>query len=157
MKIGTKGRYAVMAMIDLARFGSRGTPVSLSDVSQRQEISLSYLEQLFGRLRRHGLVVSTRGALGGYRLNHAPEAISIADIVKAADEPVKLTRCSAAGHEGCMSDKTQCLAHHLWEELENQMMGYLSRVSLKNVLERNVGSIQSEAPLNHSVFLGEVV
>ncbi len=137
MKLSTKGRYAVMAMADLA-YHSRGKPVALAEVADRQEISLSYLEQLFGKLRRGGLVSSVRGPGGGYRLAHEPEATRIADIILAVDEPIKATRCTTGSPRGCHSHQGRCLTHDLWEELGNQIYLYLSSVTLADICERRV-------------------
>ena len=137
MKLSTKGRYAVMAMADLAHH-SQGRPVALAEVADRQEISLSYLEQLFGRLRRGGLVTSVRGPGGGYMLAREPAQMRIADIILAVDEPIKATRCTPGSPTGCHSHKGRCLTHDLWEELGNQIYLYLSSVSLADVCERRV-------------------
>lgn len=137
MKLSTKGRYAVMAMVDLATH-SRGKPVALADVAQRQEISLSYLEQLFGKLRRGGLVKSVRGPGGGYLLARTEGDTRVSDIILAVDEPIKATRCTPGSPTGCHSNKGRCLTHDLWEELGNQIYIYLSSVSLQDVVERRV-------------------
>ncbi|MGZ8348118.1 MAG: Rrf2 family transcriptional regulator [Allosphingosinicella sp.] len=137
MKLSTKGRYAAMAMADLA-YHSRGKPVALAEVADRQEISLSYLEQLFGKLRRGGLVASVRGPGGGYLLAREPQQMRIADIILAVDEPIKATRCTPGSPRGCHSHKGRCLTHDLWEELGNQIYLYLSSVTLADVCERRV-------------------
>ncbi|MFO1128526.1 MAG: Rrf2 family transcriptional regulator [Rhodospirillales bacterium] len=137
MKLSTKGRYAVMAMADLAHH-SRGKPIALAEVAERQEISLSYLEQLFGRLRRGGLVSSVRGPGGGYMLARDPKAMRIADIILAVDEPIKATRCTPGSPQGCHSHRGRCLTHDLWEELGNQIYLYLSSVTLADVCERRI-------------------
>jgi Rrf2 family iron-sulfur cluster assembly transcriptional regulator len=137
MKLSTKGRYAVMAMVDLARNGTQ-RPVSLADISTRQEISLSYLEQLFARLRRGGLVKSVRGPGGGYRLARAAGETRISDIILSVDEPIKATRCKTDSPLGCHSDKSRCLTHDLWAELGNQIHLYLSSVTLLDVVEKRV-------------------
>ena len=137
MKLSTKGRYAVMAMADLAHH-SNGRPVALAEVAMRQEISLSYLEQLFGRLRRGGLVNSVRGPGGGYVLARNPDQMRIADIILAVDEPIKATRCSPGSPNGCHSHRGRCLTHDLWEELGNQIYQYLSSVTLADVCQRRV-------------------
>lgn len=137
MKLSTKGRYAVMAMVDLARYSS-GKPVALADVAERQGISLSYLEQLFGKLRRNSLVKSVRGPGGGYLLSRCAGDIRICDIVLAVDEPIKAVRCKIGSSAGCLQDKSRCLTHDLWEELGNQIYLYLSSVSLADVCERRV-------------------
>ena len=150
MKLSTKGRYAVMAMVDLACH-CRGAPVSLADIAQRQEISLSYLEQLFARLRRGGLVRSVRGPGGGYLPARALDDTRISDIILAVDEPIRATRCPLGTGTGCKSDKSRCLTHDLWEELGNQIHLYLSSVSLADVCQRRVlGSarlVAAERPL----------
>ena len=137
MKLSTKGRYAVMAMVDLTR-NSEGSPVALADIAERQEISLSYLEQLFAKLRRGGLVRSVRGPGGGYLLAHGPDATRISDIILAVDEPIHATRCHSGSPAGCRSNKSRCLTHDLWEELGNQIHLYLSSVSLADVCARRV-------------------
>lgn len=137
MKLSTKGRYAVMAMVDLASHsGSR--PVALADIADRQEISLSYLEQLFAKLRRGGLVRSVRGPGGGYLLSRSMGDTRISDIILAVDEPIRATRCVPGVSRGCHSDNSRCLTHDLWEELGNQIHLYLSAVSLADVCERRV-------------------
>jgi len=137
MKLSTKGRYAVMAMVDLAN-ASNGQPVALADIAERQEISLSYLEQLFAKLRRGGLVRSVRGPGGGYLLARAMEATRVSDIIVAVDEPIRATRCASGSPVGCRVNKSRCLTHDLWEELGNQIHLYLSSVSLADVCGRRV-------------------
>ncbi|MEK9673036.1 MAG: Rrf2 family transcriptional regulator [Rhodospirillaceae bacterium] len=137
MKLSTKGRYAVMAMVDLAA-NANEKPVALADVADRQDISLSYLEQLFGKLRKAGLVNSVRGPGGGYRLAYGPGDTRVADIIMAVDEPIQTTRCTPGSPQGCQADKARCLTHDLWEELGNQIYMYLSSVSLKDVVEKRV-------------------
>ncbi|MEW5687740.1 MAG: Rrf2 family transcriptional regulator [Pseudomonadota bacterium] len=133
MRLSTKGRYAVMAMADLARReGEASRAVALADIAARQEISLSYLEQLFARLRRKGLVKSARGPGGGYRLARTAEATTIAEIVHAVDEPLRATRCQAS--KGCMMKGEKCLTHDLWADLGAQIEGYLNSVSLADVI-----------------------
>lgn len=137
MRLSTKGRYAVMAMVDLARF-SKGHPVSLAEIAERQEISLSYLEQLFAKLRKGGLVRSVRGPGGGYLLAYDADSTRVSDIILAVDEPIRTTRCAANSPVGCRADKTRCLTHDLWEELGNQIHTYLSSVTLADVVERRI-------------------
>ena len=137
MKLGTRGRYAVMALVDLARYGDGG-PVCLSEIAERQEISLSYLEQLFGRLRRGGLVRSVRGPGGGYVLARAAGETRIADIILAVDEPIRATRCASGRAVGCRADRSRCLTHDLWEELGNQIHLFLCSVTLADVCEKRV-------------------
>ena len=114
MRLTTKGRFAVTAMIDVALYGTKG-PVTLAAVSERQKISLSYLEQLFGKLRRHGLVESVRGPGGGYHLGKPLDQVSVADIIQAVDEPIDATQCG--GRENCHDDR-RCMTHELWAGLE---------------------------------------
>lgn len=133
MRLSTKGRYAVMAMADLARREHEASrAVALAEIAARQEISLSYLEQLFARLRRKGLVKSARGPGGGYRLARAAEVTTIAEIVQAVDEPIRATRCDKA--QGCMIRGEKCLTHDLWADLGRQIEGYLASVSLADVV-----------------------
>ena len=126
-----------MALVDLAK-QSDGRPVALADVAERQEISLSYLEQLFAKLRRGGLVKSVRGPGGGYLLAHGRDATRIADIILAVDEPIRAVRCKPGATLGCRGDRSRCLTHDLWEELSNQIHLYLSSVTLGDVCERRV-------------------
>jgi Rrf2 family transcriptional regulator, iron-sulfur cluster assembly transcription factor len=144
VKLSTKGRYAVMAMVDLARH-AQAKPVSLSDIASRQEISLSYLEQLFARLRRAELVKSVRGPGGGYRLAKTSADTRVSEIILAVDEPIKATRCTEMGAAGCRADRSKCLTHDLWEELGNQIHSFLSSVSLHDVLERKLATRIAEA------------
>ncbi len=137
MKLSTKGRYAVMAMVDLATH-TDGKPIALSDVADRQEISLSYLEQLFGRLRRNQLVKSVRGPGGGYLLARDAADIRVADVIMAVDEPIKATRCTPGSPSGCQGRQQRCLTHDLWEELGNQIYLFLNAVSLDDVVTRKV-------------------
>ncbi len=147
MKMSAKGRYAVMAMCDLA--GHRtGRPVALADIAERQDISLSYLEQLFAKLRRGGLVNSVRGPGGGYLLARPAEEMPVADIIMAVDEPVRATRCSPGQPFGCRGNTAQCMTHDLWEELSNQIYLYLASVSLADVIEGRIGlsSVEPRVP-----------
>jgi len=137
VKLSTKGRYAVMALVDLAARGTR-EPVTLAEIAERQNISLSYLEQLFAKLRRAELVRSVRGPGGGYLLSRATAEIAIADIVLAVDEPLQTTRCTPGQPIGCRGSTRRCATHDLWEELGNQIHGYLRSVSLADVLSGQV-------------------
>jgi Rrf2 family iron-sulfur cluster assembly transcriptional regulator len=137
MKLGTRARYAVMAMVDLAQHGDGG-PVSLAEIARRQEISLAYLEQLFAKLRRGGLVKSVRGPGGGYLLARARDDTRIADIILAVEEPIEAVRCKPGAALGCRGDRGRCLTHDLWEELSRQIHLYLSSVSLGDVCARRV-------------------
>lgn len=146
MRLSTKGRYAVMAMADLARRQAESAEraVSLSDIAARQEISLSYLEQLFARLRRRGLVQSHRGPGGGYRLARSAVETNIAEIVLAVDEPLRATRCEAQT-PGCMLNGERCLTHDLWEETGRQIEAWLASVSLDDVVAGRVGARKAAA------------
>jgi len=135
MRLTTKGRFAVTAMIDLAMRGG-SEPVTLADISARQKISLSYLEQLFGKLRRHVLVESVRGPGGGYRLARPSDTVSVADIILAVDEPIDATQCG--GKENCRDDQ-KCLTHDLWANLNARIFDYLQSVSLAQL----VASVQT--------------
>jgi Rrf2 family iron-sulfur cluster assembly transcriptional regulator len=131
MRLTTKGRFAVTAMIDLALRGGKG-PVTLAAISERQHISLSYLEQLFGKLRRNALVDSVRGPGGGYNVARPLDGISVADIIRAVDEPLDATSCG--GRENC-ADEHRCMTHDLWTTLNKKMYEYLSSVSLRDLVE----------------------
>lgn len=153
MRLGTKGRYAVMAMADIARHGSadgeKGSAVCLADIAERQEISLAYLEQLFVRLRRAGLVSSVRGPGGGYRLARPAEAMSVAAVVQAVDEPLHATRCDAKGEIGCLAGGERCATHHLWEALGEEIEHFLGGVTLADVVGRRIprrGPARAAAP-----------
>ncbi len=133
MRLSTKGRYAVMAMADLAKRADAGRAVTLADIAQRQDISLPYLEQLFARLRRQGLVKSVRGPGGGYRLARAAGDTAVAEIVTAVDEPLEAVRCGS-GPVGCMPGGVRCLTHDLWDDLGRQIQDYLASVTLEDVV-----------------------
>ncbi|WP_110666371.1 Fe-S cluster assembly transcriptional regulator IscR [Salinicola halophilus] len=132
MRLTTKGRYAVTAMLDLALNADQG-PVCLADISKRQSISLSYLEQLFARLRRAGLVTSVRGPGGGYRLQRAPSEISVAGVIDAVNESVDATRCQ--GQADCRQG-SKCITHHLWCDLSDEIQRFLSDISLEELVRR---------------------
>lgn len=131
MRLSTKGRYAVTALIDLALHDKDG-PVALTDIAQSQGISVSYLEQLFARLRKNELVEGMRGPGGGYRLAHPAENITIAQIIAAVDEQIDMTRC--AGRENCQ-DGEKCLTHELWVDLSNQLYEFLEGINLAQIVE----------------------
>lgn len=137
MRLTTKGRFAVTAMIDLALRASDG-PVTLAGISERQNISLSYLEQLFGKLRRRSLVDSVRGPGGGYCLARSLEAISVADIICAVDEPLDTTHCG--GKENCHEEQ-RCMTHDLWSTLNSKIYEYLSAVSLAELVNSQKGKV----------------
>ncbi len=134
MRLTTKGRFAVTAMMDLALRGEDG-PVALASVSERQDISLSYLEQLFGKLRRHKLVDSVRGPGGGYCIARPLDRVTVADIIRAVDEQLDATQCG--GHENCQ-DEHRCMTHDLWSTLNNKMYEYLASVSLADLVGREI-------------------
>jgi len=135
MRLTTKGRFAVTAMIDLGLRQSAG-PVTLAAISQRQQISLSYLEQLFGKLRRNGLVESTRGPGGGYMLARTPADITVADIITSVDEPIDATQCE--GKENCMGEGARCMTHELWTALNVKMVEFLNSVTLQSMVDDQV-------------------
>ncbi len=137
MKFGTRGRYAVTALADLADCGVCG-PVCLSGIAERQKISLSYLEQLFVRLRRAGLVKSVRGPGGGYLLVIEPERVVIADIIDAVGETIGAECCEANGSAGCRDDLSHCLGHELWRELARQTRDFLASVTLADVIHHRL-------------------
>ncbi|MZR63777.1 Fe-S cluster assembly transcriptional regulator IscR [Alcanivorax sp. DP30] len=132
MRLTTKGRYAVTAMLDLSLHAAAG-PVSLADISDRQGISISYLEQLFAKLRRNGLVSSVRGPGGGYQLSRASEEIDVASVISAVDEPVDATRC---GGQGDCQEGDTCLTHHLWCDLSDQIQNFLGGITLGELVSR---------------------
>ncbi len=135
MRLTTKGRFAVTAMIDLALRQGTG-PVTLAAISQRQQISLSYLEQLFGKLRRNDLVESTRGPGGGYSLGRKAEDITVADIITSVDEPIDATHC--AGKENCLGDEGRCMTHDLWTALNERMVSFLDSVKLQDLVDQQI-------------------
>ena len=153
MRLTTKGRYAVTAMLDLALHQNQG-PISLSDISSRQEISLSYLEQLFSKLRKNHLVSSVRGPGGGYRLNRPCEDIHVAQIIDAVDESVDATSCRGKGD---CQDGVKCLTHHLWSELSVQIHDFLSSISLASLIERQdileVSARQEKSPIAEETMI----
>jgi len=143
MRLTTKGRFAVTAMLDLCIRQSRD-PVTLAAISERQHISLSYLEQLFGKLRRHNLVNSVRGPGGGYRLAKDMAQISVADIIVAVDEPIDATRCG--GKENCQDDQ-KCLTHDLWANLNDHIFKYLQAITLKQFVDEHKAKQNGVAPV----------
>lgn len=132
MRLTTKGRFAVTAMVDLAMSGGE-RPVTLGDISERQRISLSYLEQLFGKLRRRELVSSVRGPGGGYRLTRPTQDLSVGEIILAVDEPIDATQCG--GRENCHDDQ-KCITHDLWTDLNRHIFEYLESVTLHDLVEK---------------------
>jgi Rrf2 family iron-sulfur cluster assembly transcriptional regulator len=136
MILSTKGRYAVMAMVDLAAQKTSG-PVTLAAIAERQEIPLAYLEQIFAKLKRAGIVSSVRGPGGGYKLGKPVDMLTIAEIVLASEESIKMTRCDGE-IKACMASKTQCLTHDLWQGLGEQIQNYLGTLTLEDVVARRV-------------------
>lgn len=157
MRLTTKGRFAVTAMIDLALREHTG-PVALAAISARQQISLSYLEQLFGKLRRHELVESTRGPGGGYSLGRKADDITVADIIVAVDEAIDATGCG--GSENCMGDENgRCMTHDLWASLNAKMLEHLNSISLRSLVEDQLarGVSVEEAPIKRAISSQPVV
>ena len=148
MRLTTKGRFAVTAMIDLAMRQHQG-PVTLAGISQRQKISLSYLEQLFGKLRRHELVESTRGPGGGYTLARSAKDVTVADIIFAVDEPIDATQCG--GKENCIEDG-QCMTHELWSNLNKKIVEFLDSVTLAEMVDQQRSRETRQAPRQISVL-----
>ena len=136
MKLTTKGRYAVMAMADLALFRNRG-PISLTDISLRQNISLAYLEQIFIKLKNNNLVKSVRGAKGGYVLETSPEEIRISNIISAVNEEVKTLNCKKESKKGCNNRNTKCITHNLWDQLDNHINNFFEKVKLNDLIKKN--------------------
>ena len=135
MKLTTKGRYAVMAMADIALY-QNGKPVSLNDISLRQNISLSYLEQLFSRLKNKKLVKSIRGSGGGYILDKNPKEIKLSNIIFAVDENIKTLNCKKDSKRGCHGKSTKCITHNLWDDLEQHINSFFESKSLNDFLEQ---------------------
>ena len=138
MRLTTKGRFAVTAMVDLAMRGGKA-PVTLAAISERQKISLSYLEQLFGKLRRNNIVESVRGPGGGYYLSRPGNKISVAQIVVAVDEPLDATKCGGKGN--CHGENQQCITHDLWMGLNEQIYSYLEEITLQQLVDSNSNRI----------------
>ena len=136
MKLTSKGRYAVMALVDLARFNNIN-PVSLRDISLRQGISLDYLEQIFSKLKKNEIVKSIRGTQGGYVLNKNPNDIKLTNIFHAVDEKVKTVQCKKESKKGCNGKATKCSTHNLWDELEIHINTFFENKSLKDLLNNN--------------------
>ena len=136
MKLTTKGRYAVMAMADIALFTDKG-PISLTDVSFRQNISLAYLEQIFIKLKNKNLVKSIRGAKGGYVLVNPPEDIKISNIISAVDEEVKMLNCKKESKRGCNNKSSKCITHNLWDQLDQHINNFFEKVKLQDLVKKN--------------------
>ena len=136
MKLTTKGRYAVMALADIAKFDPN-LPISLRDISIRQGISLNYLEQIFVKLKKNKIVISSRGVNGGYLLNREPGEIKISDILDAVDEKVKTIGCAKNSKKGCNGKSVKCITHNLWDELENYINIFFNKKKLSDLLNQN--------------------
>ncbi len=136
MKLTTKGRYAVMAMADLAT-NANGSTISLTEISSRQNISLAYLEQIFIKLKNKKLVKSTRGANGGYRLERPASEIKLSYIISAVDEEVKMLNCKKNSKKGCNNKSTKCITHNLWDELDQHIHDFFEKVKLQDLVKQN--------------------
>ena len=136
MKLTTKGRYAVMAMADLALFKDKG-PISLKDISLRQNISLAYLEQIFIKLKNENLVKSVRGAKGGYVLESPPEEIKISNIISAVNEEIKTLNCKKESKKGCNNKSSKCITHNLWDQLDQHINSFFEKIKLQDLVKKN--------------------
>ena len=143
MKLTSKGRYAVMAMADLAKNDAK-EPISLAEISLRQGISLSFLEQLFLRLKKNNLVISSRGPNGGYILSKFPEEIKLSSIIKAVDEKIKTVKCKKNSKKGCNGKSIKCITHNLWEDLETHINNFFEKNTLKDILYKETKYEQNE-------------
>ena len=143
MKLTSKGRYAVMAMADLAR-NNATKPISLAEISLRQGISLSFLEQLFLRLKKNNLVLSSRGSRGGYVLSKAPEEIKLSSIIHAVDEKIKTVKCKKESRKGCNGKSIKCITHDLWDDLESHINNFFEKNTLKDIIYRTSKRQQKE-------------
>jgi Rrf2 family iron-sulfur cluster assembly transcriptional regulator len=143
MKLSSKGRYAVMAMADLAKNNAK-IPTSLSEISLRQGISLSFLEQLFLRLKKNNLVVSSRGSKGGYILSKNPEEIKLSSIIHAVDEEIKTMKCKKESKRGCNGKSIKCITHDLWDDLESHINNFFEKNTLKDILYKETKYEQNE-------------
>ena len=143
MKLTSKGRYAVMAMADLAK-NNGNTPISLTEISLRQGISLSFLEQLFLRLKKNNLVLSSRGSHGGYLLSKDPEEIKLSSIINAVDEKIKTVKCKKESKKGCNGKSVKCITHNLWDDLESHINSFFEKNTLKDILYRTSNKKQTE-------------
>ena len=135
MRLNSKGRYAVMAMADLAKNNGK-SPISLSEISVRQGISLSFLEQLFLRLKKNNLVLSSRGPQGGYVLSKAPEEIKLSNIISAVDEKIKTVKCKKESKRGCNGKSIKCITHDLWDDLESHINSFFEKNTLNDIIYR---------------------
>ncbi len=147
MELNTKGRYAVMAMAEIARSGSSGDAVPLSVIAERQHLSVAYLEQIFLNLRRSGLVESARGRSGGYRLARAARDLSVAEIMQAVHEETRMTRCMGDDAVGCLGEQ-RCLTHGLWAALGQHIRRFLSSVSLQDVIDGSIPNLSIDGAIS---------
>ena len=136
MKLTSKGRYAVMALADIAKF-NKNIPVSLRDISLRQSISLLYLEQIFSKLKKHNIVQSIRGVNGGYILSKSPDQIKLSNIFYAVQEEIKTVQCKKESKKGCNGKSHKCITHNLWDELENHIQNFFNKKNLADLLKNN--------------------
>ena len=143
MKLTSKGRYAVMAMADLAKNNAK-KPTNLTEISLRQGISIAYLEQLFLKLRKNNLVQSARGPLGGYRLTKPPEEIKLLSIIRAVDEKIKTVKCRKESKKGCNGKSIKCITHNLWDDLEAHINKFFEDNTLSDILFKEVRDISKE-------------
>ena len=143
MKLTSKGRYAIMAMADLAKNDVK-EPTSLAEISLRQGISLSFLEQLFLRLKKNNLVLSSRGPNGGYILSKSPEEIKLLSIIKAVDEKIKTVKCKKTSKKGCNGKSIKCITHNLWDDLETHINNFFEKNTLKDIIYRETKYEQNE-------------
>ena len=143
MKLTSKGRYAVMAMADLAKNNAK-KPINLTEISLRQGISLSFLEQLFLRLKKNNLVLSSRGSRGGYVLSKSPEEIKLSSIINAVDEKIKTVKCKRESKRGCNGKSSKCITHDLWDDLESHINNFFETNTLKDILYRSRKNNQRE-------------
>jgi len=143
MKLTSRGRYAVMAMADLAQFNAE-RPISLTEISLRQGISISFLEQIFLKLKRSNLVQSSRGPSGGYLLAKSPEEIKLSSIIEAVDEKVKTMGCKKESKKGCTGKSIKCITHSLWDDLENHINNFFEKNTLKDIIYRAAKNQQKE-------------
>jgi Rrf2 family iron-sulfur cluster assembly transcriptional regulator len=138
MMLTTKGRYAVMAMVDIAANNGILYPISLEKISERQDITVSYLEQIFTKLRKNGLVISIKGPGGGYKLCQDAHLITIATIINAVEESIQMTKCTMLEQPGCIYNKTKCLTHDLWDGLTKHIYNYLNNVTLADICNKKI-------------------
>ena len=143
MKLTSKGRYAVMAMADLAKINAN-QPTNLADISLRQGISLSFLEQIFSKLKKNNLVLSSRGPTGGYLLTRPPEEIKLSSIISAVDEKVKTVGCKKESKKGCTGKSVKCITHELWDDLENHINNFFEKNTLKDIIFKVTKENQKE-------------